>query len=405
VAAALSFDEARRVVLEHVAAALAELSAREAETVPLEEADGRILAEPVLADRDYPPTARSVRDGYAVRAADLPGPLTVIGEARAGHSFSGELKPGQAVEIMTGAAVPEGADAVIMVEYSSRSGSEVRFNRTAKSGEAINPQAWECRGGATLVEPGRRLDYTRIATAAMVGRRSLAVYRRPRVAVVPTGDEVVEIDTASPSPQQVRNSNAWSLAAQVRRAGGSPVMLGIAPDRPEATRALIESGLACDLLLLSGGVSAGKYDFVEQALADCGAEFYFDRVRIQPGQPLVFGRARGVFFFGLPGNPASTMVTFEVFARAALRLIAGERIEDAAALPFFRAILTAPFTQRPGLTRFLPAVLSGDGATLSPVSWRGSADIASLARANAYLVSDPDRDAYAAGDSIQVMLK
>jgi molybdopterin molybdotransferase len=188
----------------------------------------------------------------------------------------------------------------------------------------------------------------------------------------------------------------------VVRAGGTPLIFPLARDTVEHTRDIVERGLDADLLLISGGVSAGKYDVVEKVLAGFGAEFCFDRVLIQPGQPLVFGRARGKFFFGLPGNPASTMVTFAVFARAALELLGGQT-DSALAMPWAR--LTREFRHRPGLTRFLPALLTADGADVTPVEWHGSGDIPALARANAFLVADSDRAVYAAGEWIRVLLK
>ena len=190
------------------------------------------------------------------------------------------------------------------------------------------------------------------------------------------------------------------FAVHVARAGGTPIILPIARDLYSSTRELVERGLEADLLLLSGGVSAGKYDIVERVLADLGAEFYFDRVLIQPGQPLVFGRARGKFFFGLPGNPASTMVTFELFARAAVELLGGQ---SETALPFLFSRLTSDFRARTGLTRFLPARLSADGTGITPMRWSGSGDVAALARANAFLVTEPDRDTWSAGDLIRVL--
>jgi molybdopterin molybdotransferase len=227
------------------------------------------------------------------------------------------------------------------------------------------------------------------------------VHRRPRVAVLATGDEIVEVGE-TPLDHQVRNSNLFSLAVQVRRCGGDPILLPVARDNEESTRSLIESGLSQDLLLISGGVSAGKYDVVEPALARLGAEFFFTRVLVQPGQPLVFGRARGCFFFGLPGNPASTMVTFEVFARAAVELLSGLREP---ALPLTFARLTGELRQMIGLTRFLPGRLSADGLEVTPVPWQGSSDVPALARANVYMMTDPDREAWAAGDLIQVLAK
>jgi molybdopterin molybdotransferase len=236
---------------------------------------------------------------------------------------------------------------------------------------------------------------------AAFGRPQVAVFRRPEVAIIPTGDEIVEVHEA-PEEFQIRNSNTWSLAAQVARAGGIPKILPVARDTFEHTREVIAQGLEADLLLLSGGVSAGKYDVVEEVLAGFAAEFFFDRVLIQPGQPLVFGRAGEKFFFGLPGNPSSTMVTFEVFARAALELLAGQE-ETPLAMPYAR--LTREFRHRIGLTRFLPARLNADGGEVTPIDWHGSGDIPALTRANAYLVADPDRAEYPRGELIRVLFK
>ncbi|HZT38618.1 MAG TPA: gephyrin-like molybdotransferase Glp [Bryobacteraceae bacterium] len=395
--ATLSFDEARSCVLQTVCAHAA---APRVETVWLLDAAGRVLAEPVRADRDYPPTARSVRDGFAVRSADPPRNLRVIGEARAGAGFQGQVGPGEAVEIMTGAPTPDGADAIIMVEHVVRNGDRISAEKPVRAGDFINAQGVEARAGEVVVDRGWRLDYARIAQLAAVGCVRPRVYARPRVAILSTGDEVVNIED-TPRESQVRNSNAYALAVQVARAGGAADILPVARDNYASTRELIERGLAADLLLLSGGVSAGKYDIVERVLADLGAEFYFDRVRIQPGQPLVFGRARGRFFFGLPGNPASTMVCFELFARAALDLLGGC---SAAPLPLLHARLTEPFRHRPGLTRFLPAIVDDQGG-ITPVRWAGSSDVPSLARANAFLVTEEQRESWEAGDWIRALLK
>lgn len=395
--AAVSFEDARAGVIRELRGQAVGLSV---ETVPLDAAEGRVLAETVRADRDYPPTARSMRDGFAVRAADLPGRLLVRGEVRAGETYQGSVGTGEAVEIMTGAPMPAGADQVVMVEETSRDGDYVLIRETAgKAGANFNPQGAEAREGDVVLTP-KRLRFADIAMLATTGHTNVNVFRRPTAAILATGDEVVDV-TERPRADQVRNSNAWSLAAQVRRAGGVPRILPVARDVYEHTRELILLGLASDLLLLSGGVSAGKYDIVEQVLGDLGAEFLFTRVRIQPGQPLVFGKARGRYFFGLPGNPASTMVTFEIFARAAVELLGGQ---PEVSLPMCEAVLTRPFVQKPGLTRFLPATLSADGASIEPVAWKGSGDLAALARANCFLVSDPARAEYAAGDRIRVLL-
>ena len=392
---ALTFDEARACVLREVGVSVG------TETVPLAEAAGRVLAEAIPADRDYPPFPRSARDGFAVRAADVPGDLQVIGEVRAGEVFRGAVSAGEAVEIMTGAPVPNGADAVVMVEYTERNGERVRIGSSIKPGENFNARGIEARGGDIVVSAGVRIGHAEVAMLATVGRTQAMVYRRPRVAIVATGDEIVEAGD-QPAPHQIRNSNAKSLAVQVCHAGGAPEILPIARDNYESTRNLVRQGLAADLLLLSGGVSAGKYDLVEKVLAEFGAEFFFDRVKIQPGQPLVFGKAQSKFFFGLPGNPASTMITFETIARAAVEKIQGMREP---ALPLLRARLTRPVRHKTGITRFLPARLSTDGSTVEPETSHGSGDVAALARCNAFLVADPDREEWTAGDDIRVMMK
>ncbi len=371
------------------------------ETVDLPDALRRVLAEDVRADRDAPASTRSVRDGFAVRFIDLPGTLRVIGEVRAGESTKRTLAAGEAIEIMTGAPLPAGADGVVMVEHVRRDGDQIHVERTLKPGENLNPQGSEAKVGDTLLRMGERIGFSEISMLASVGKTTVQVYTLPQIAILATGDEVVEL-SQTPQSFQVRNSNTHSLAAQVRLAGGTPVILPIAPDNADALTDLILRGLVFDLLLLTGGVSAGKYDIVEPVLAELGAEFYFDRVLIQPGQPAVFGRAQGTLFFGLPGNPAATMVTFEIFARAAVERLSGVNRSE---LPITLARLTQDFRQKPGLTRFLPARLSPGGVDLTPIEWKGSGDIPAVTRANAFLVTDPDRSEWSAGDLIQVLLK
>jgi len=395
--AAVSFPDAREIIAGRVR----EARQLVAEEVALADAAWRVLAEDVRADRDYPPVARSLRDGFAVRSAELPGPFEVIGEVRAGEVFRDEVPPGKAVEIMTGAPVPDGVDQVVMIEYVSRSGTKVATDRPAKPGEWINPAGSEAKAGNVMLPAGRRLDYAGVAMMATIGKVCARVWAKPRVAILATGDEIVPVEE-TPLPWQIRNSNAHSLAAQVTRAGGVPEILPVAKDEYGPTRELIERGLSSDLLLISGGVSAGKYDIVEKVLADLGAEFFFDATLIQPGRPTVFGRASSTFFFGLPGNPASTMVTFEVFGRAALELLGGV---DELELPFQPARLTTDFRHKIGLTRFLPATLSPDGSELTPIAWQGSSDVPAIARANALLVADPERAEWKAGESILVLRK
>lgn len=389
-----TFEQARECVVREVC------PLEVFETAGLAHAAGRVLAENIAADRDYPPFARSARDGFAVRAADLPGQLRVIGEVRAGAVFDGRVEPGQAVEIMTGAPLPRGSDAVVMIEHTRREGDRVIIDRALQPSDNFSPQGVEARRGDIVLRPGVRLGFAHVALLAMVGRERVSVFKKPRVAILPTGDEIVETGV-EPREFEIRNSNAWSLAVQTARAGATPEILPVARDNYESTRSAIERGLALDLVLLSGGVSAGKYDIVERVLADLGARFFFDRVLIQPGQPLVFGSVRGKFFFGLPGNPASTMVTFEIFARAAIEKLSGIPAPE---LPLLRAKLTGDFRHKSGLTRFLPARLSADGSTITPLPWHGSGDVAALARANAFLVADADREQYSAGGDIRVLL-
>ncbi len=394
----LSFSEARALVIDTVGRARA-LPALE--TIDLGEADGRVLARGINSDRDYPPFDRSMRDGFAVRAADVPATLTVIGEVRAGERFVGEVQAGQAVEIMTGAPLPDGADSVVMVEHVRVEGDQVSIENPVKAGQNVSLRGCDALAGGEVLRAGQAIGFPEVAVLATIGLPRVPVRRRPRVAILATGDEIVEIG-ATPLAHQIRDSNAWSLASQVRRSGGEPVVLPMARDSFEETTENIGEGLRADLLLVSGGVSAGKYDLVESVLAKFGAEFYFDRVLIQPGQPLVFGRAQGTFFFGLPGNPASTMVCFEVFARAAVELLAGRQNPR---LPLAESVLSEDFHHRPGLTRFLPASLNNDGSRVSPVPWSGSGDVMALARANAFLVAEPDRPNYAAGERIRVLMR
>jgi molybdopterin molybdotransferase len=302
---------------------------------------------------------------------------------------------------MTGAPVPRGADAIVMVEHVTVASDRVTVPKKLERGENISPQGCEARRDDLVLETGRRIGFAEIALLATVGRPQVQVFRKPEVAILATGDEIVEVDQ-KPRDYQIRNSNAQALAVQVMRAGGCPRILLVAPDTYEGTRNLVEQGLRSDLLLLSGGVSAGKYDLVERVLGDLGAEFFFDRVLIQPGQPLVFGKAQDKFFFGLPGNPASTMVTFEIFARAAVELLGGQ---PEPMLPLLWSKLTQDFHQKTGLTRFLPATLSRDGSEVTPLRWQGSGDVPALARANAFLVTEPGRESWPAGEFIRVLLK
>jgi len=413
----LTFEDARRVVEDHAS----KLAPGANEAVDLLHAASRVLAEPITADRDIPPFPRSTRDGYAVRSADLaklPAKLTVMGEIKAGPAqVPSPLKPGETFSIMTGAPVPQGADAVVMIEYTSLQNECVEVIRGVSPGENIVPQGAEAKRGSLLLDRGTRLNESTIALAASAGKSRLQVFTRPHVAVLTTGDEIVDLD-AVPGPSQIRNSNSYSLAAQIQQAGGDPVLLPIAPDEPRRLRELIEQGLKSDLLLMTGGVSMGRYDLVEQVLAEMQAEFFFTGAKIQPGKPVVFGRvscgaatpARAAsapvskYLFGLPGNPVSTMVTFELFARPMLEALAGLSPRP---LTFLHARLKSEIRVKTGLTRFLPAILSGqyEHSQVDLVPWHGSGDIAARSRANCYIVIPPDREHILAGEWIPIMLR
>ncbi|MGH9327003.1 MAG: molybdopterin molybdotransferase MoeA [Terriglobia bacterium] len=377
-----------------------------AETLPLEQACGRVLAQQAKADRDYPPFHRSTRDGFAVRSADLassPAVLECVGEVRAGTHFEGKIQAGECVSIMTGAPLPTGADAVVMVERTRQEGSRVESLESVSAFENVVRQGSEAPAGSIVLERGRKLGAAEVALLASIGAAQVEVFRPPAVRILTTGDELVAVDQTPPW-FQIRNSNTLSLAAQVAAAGGIPKVLGVAPDRKDRLKELIQQGLRADLLILSGGVSVGKYDRVEEALEELGAKFYFRSVAIRPGHPVVFGRVGETFFFGLPGNPVSAYVTFEVFVRPALGVLAGSEFSGAL---FLGACLAKPLQHKPGFTRFVPArVERVDGVpTVSIVGWQGSGDLRGLAEANCFVVVHPEQASLDAGEWVDVMLK
>lgn len=397
----LRYWEAREKVVNTILACAARPSV---ETVELSASLGRVLAEEVCADRDYPPFDRSTRDGFAVRAADLaslPVMLPQLGEIKAGESFPGRVKPGTCVQIMTGAPVPAGADAVVMIEHTEFKGDQVVVKRGVAAGANLVPRGSEARQGALLLRPGQHLGYAEISLLGQVGKARVRVFNRPRVAVLSTGDEVVEV-SAQPGPCQIRNSNSYSMAAQVTLSGGEPVLLGNARDDLLELERQVRRGLEEDLLVLTGGVSMGKYDLVEVMLRKLGAEFLFDAVAIRPGRPAVFASCQGKFVFGLPGNPVSTMVTFELFVAPAIALLAGA---PAPPLQFFKARLAESVLQKTELTLFLPAQLEGEKSevTVRVLPWQGSGDVVALAQGNCFLVVPDNVSELAAGAWVDVL--
>jgi molybdopterin molybdotransferase len=404
----MDFDEALKVVLDHAA----HVSMPAEDEQDLLACAGRVLAKTVKADRDQPPFARATRDGFAVRAEDISHELRVVGQVKAGERWTRDtLEGGYAIGIMTGAPLPAGADAVVMVEHVAQTGDVIRLTEghSARSGENVVARGSEARAGDAVLAMGTVMEAAEIALAANCGQARLRVFAKPSVAIVATGDELVEVDE-TPQEAQIRNSNSYGLAALVTKAGGEAVRMPIARDRREDLMVVLRAARAFDLMILSGGVSMGEYDLVEEVLAEMGAEFFFTGVRMQPGRPVVFGRlpATGEFparyFFGLPGNPISTQVTFHCFVEPLLRAMSGAGI---AGPRFVQATLGEDAAGKAGLMRLLPARLTTDRVKpeVRLVGWQGSGDLAANARANCYAVLPPEVEQFRTGDVISVLLR
>jgi len=418
-AALLSYDEASAVVAAY-AAKVARIRPS-VERVRLNQTPGRVLAEPLRADSDQPSFPRSTRDGFACRAAEASAhrPLAVAGSTRAGQTPSDPLPRGAVWEIMTGAPVPAGADAIIMLEHVEESGSASNRTirllppRTVRKGENIVARAAQARKGEELLPVGTSIAAAQIAIAASCGSTALNVFVKPRVAILSTGDELVPIG-ATPGPSQIRNSSSAMLAAMVSAAGGDPWILPIARDTAKSLDASLARAAAADLLLITGGVSAGKFDLVEPALIRAGARFHFTGVRIQPGKPLVFSELprrptgpnqneNSTKCFGLPGNPVSSAVTFLLFAAPVVAALSGR---SAFGPRFGLARLTENVKTKTGLTRFLPAACTFAGPTpeVALVPWQGSGDLAAMARANCFLVVPEDAYRLRANSTVRILL-
>ncbi len=377
-----------------------------AEEVSLSDALGRVLAGDVLADRDLPPFDRAAMDGYALHAADTgraPLALDVVGEVRAGEWPSFAVGAGQAARIMTGAPLPPGASAVQQVERT-RPLDEFRVTilEEVAAGQHVAPRGSEVRAGEVLLGRGRVVDPAAIGVLATAGHARVSVARRPRVALLVTGDEIVDVAQA-PGPAQIRNSNGPAVAAQALQAGAVVELLGVAPDRHDAIVAALGAGLAADVLIVSGGVSAGDYDLVEPALLELGATLLFTKVRVKPGSPLVFGRCLETLVFGLPGNPVSAQVTFDLFVRPALLALQG-----ASVLSRPRALveLAAGVRNRSGRKSHVPARVRFERGRLvaRPLRSAGSGDLVAHARANALVVLEAEREQAAEGETVEALL-
>ncbi len=384
----------------------------------LGDALGLVLAEEVISETDSPPFDKSLMDGYAIRTTDVvdgAATLKVIEEITAGFVPTKTLGPGEATRIMTGAPIPGGADAVVRIEeteFDADSGTVQLRSSSLAAGANLMRRGTAMKWGEGVLPVGRELRPQELGALAEMGQHEVAVIRRPSVAVLATGDELVPIHQ-TPDHGQIRNSNETMLAAQIRRSGGEPVCLGIARDEQSHLREKISVGLQSDVLVLSGGVSAGKLDLVPAELEAVGVRQIFHKVHIKPGKPVWFGvldpsredsstaETRRRYVFGLPGNPVSSMVCFELFARSAIRRLMG--LEEAAPRPV-RARLGEEYLARGDRPTYHPARLDWNdaGPVVCPVNWHGSADLRATVKANAMALFPAGDAKYAAGEILDV---
>jgi molybdopterin molybdotransferase len=377
-----------------------------AEPVPLLDSMHRILRENILSDADSPRFDKAIRDGFAVRYEDLagiPAVLTVTGESRAGAGAQVTVEQGQCCEIMTGAPLPAGANAVVMVENTERlSETSVRILSKVREGEGLLRQGAEAREGDQILNAGRRITLADLGLLASTGKSRVMVSKRPKAAIIATGDELVDVEE-KPQAGQIRNSNTYTICAQVREAGAEPVILGIGRDNLDDLRAKIGQGLQHDILLVSGGVSMGKYDLVESVFAEFGVEVLFDKIAMKPGKPTVFGHRRNTYVFGLPGNPISTMVAFHMFVRPLiLFLLKAENTSP----KILEAKLDAPAKCDPQRAALVPALVRFEDGRywIRTAPWKGSSDLAGLARANALIMIPRREGVLESGEQAQFLL-
>lgn len=378
-----------------------------AEEVPIDLSRGRILAEDIVADTDLPPFHRAQMDGYAVRAANVakaPARLHVVGESAAGAGWHHEMKDGEAVRIMTGAPVPAGADAVQQVELTRESDSQVEILESVELGRSIVNRASEIKSGEIVLRAGEEINAAMIATLASFGYAKVKAGARPRVAVMATGSELVDVDQ-KPGQDQIRDSNNYTIAAYAELCNAIVERLPLAgDDTEELKRQISRAADHSDVLITSGGVSMGVYDFTKAALKELGAEIFFERVALRPGKPTVFARLGNTLVFGLPGNPVSVSVTFNLFVRTALRAMQGA---TQTTLPDDRAVLARNLKGSVDRESYLPATLRTDekGTLLAePLKWGGSSDFVSFARATALINVPAGQQAIPAGSTVRVVL-
>jgi molybdopterin molybdotransferase len=391
-----------------------EIALQQTARLPIEkksllESAGRVLAEDVVSDVDMPPFARSTMDGYAVRSEDVrnaPVRLQVVGVIPAGAYPNFSLQVMQAAKIMTGAPLPPGADAVQMVEKtrSLEEGSAVAILESAKSGHNVSPFGSEARRDEIVLPAGTFVSPAVIGLLAAVGKNTIAVYRSPSVGILATGDELVDI-AAKPALGQIRNSNSFTLYAQVMQAGGKPQLLGIAKDTKAHLRQSIAEGLQYDLFLATGGVSMGDLDLVEDVFAELGLEIFFEKIAMKPGKPVVMARsAGGGLIFGLPGNPVSATTVFEVLVRPVMRKMMGFPVYQN---QMVLATLTEPFANRSSRENYAPSVTWYEERRfmVRPLKSKGSGDVVTYAKSNSYLICPIDRAGLSPNENVVVMLR
>jgi len=394
---ALEFGAARSLILENI-------TVLEAENVALLSVAGRALAEEVVAPGDLPAWDNSAMDGFAVRAADCDGsPLSLVGFIPAGGSSDGvEVRPGTAVKILTGAPVPVGCDAVVPIEETEPAGDTVRVPGPVRKGSHIRCRGEDIGADAPALVAGTVLRPAEISLLAAFGRQTVAVFRRPRVAILATGDELVEPGQVA-GPGQIVNSNSTALAAAVCEIGAEPVLLGIARDDRESLREKLRAGLEADALITSAGVSGGDRDLVREILPELGVREVFSGVAIKPGKPFAFGTRGSLPFFSLPGNPVAALVTFEELVAPALRRMMGHRQP---VKPFLQAVLAEGVKKKPGRVHFLRVRISQEAgklvATSSGIQQTGF--LSTLVRANGLVYLPAERGDFAAGEEVEVHL-
>jgi molybdopterin molybdotransferase len=397
----LSFEESRKTVFEHLPAQMP------AEDVPLMESLGRVLGADIVAGFDIPPYDNSAMDGYAVCAADTCHAesdslvaLKIVGETAAGGKPGTKVEQGRCVRIMTGGRIPPGADAVVRVEETEETYNSVEIKKKVAPGRDIRRRGEDIRCGETVLRRGECLKPSHIGLLASLGKAEVPVRRKPKVGILATGDELLDI-TATPDPEKIYSSNNYALMAQTQDAGGEPVLLGIAGDEESGLKEKIEKGLDCDILVTTGGVSAGKYDIVREVLTQAGVRILFSKVAIRPGMPTVFGTVDDKPVYGLPGNPVSAMVTFELFARPVILRMLGAACPDREETS---AVLTEDITKKADRFHFLRgvSVLEGKIRKVSTTGSQGSGILSSMARADC-LILLPD-GSKKTGDSVKIML-